>query len=63
MPPQASYANYPNTERTSAPAPSPFRWNGPYGRGAMQQRRALRREQAEERNARTAPARRRAARR
>lgn len=37
-------------------------WDGRYGRGAMADRRRLRREQAEERNARTRPKRTRRAR-
>jgi hypothetical protein len=42
---------------------SAWRWRGRYHRGAMSGRRATRRAEAEERNARTLPDRRRAARR
>lgn len=42
---------------------SAWRWRGRYHRGAMAGRRATRRIEAEERNARTLPERRRAARR
>jgi hypothetical protein len=38
-------------------------WAGPYFPGAMRERRALKRQEAEARNARTSPARRAAARR
>lgn len=40
-----------------------YRWHGRYQRGAMAARRAQKRAEAEERNARTAPDRRKAARR
>lgn len=43
--------------------PTGYRWHGRYHRGAMAARRAQRRAEAEERNARTPPERRRAARR
>jgi hypothetical protein len=39
-----------------------YNWAGPYFPGAMRERRALKRQEAEARNARTSPARRRGAR-